>query len=105
MQLLLIFQNRAPADHHIAALSIEFDNPDLDVTIFALVQPMYRAEVNLRGRQEGPHAYVNDQASFNTVDDSPSQHRLIMISLVQIGPHSTPAGALVGNDKVTFFML
>ena len=28
-----------------------------------------------------------------------------MISLVEIGPHPAPAGALVGNDKVSVLML
>ena len=47
LQLLLIFQNCAAADHHIPALSIELENADIDISILPVFQLMYRPKINL----------------------------------------------------------
>ena len=105
LRLLLVFENCAPADHHIPAFSIELENTDVDVAVLPLFQLMHGTQVNLRGGQECSNTHIYDQASLNAVNDAAGQRRFIVIGLVQIGPYSSPMGALVGNDEITVFAL
>ena len=105
LRQLFVFENRAAADHDVAALAIELQHANFKFAALPLIQFVHRPEIGLRCGKECPNADVHHQAALDAVHHLPGHIGLVAVGLVEVGPDATAVGALVGKHDVAFFVL
>ena len=101
----LLVQNRAPADHHVAALAIHLQHADGEFAVFPFVQVAHRMQIGLRRRQKCAHADVHHQAALDVIHDFSGDVGLVAVGLFNLGPGAAPLHALVGQQHHPFLAI
>ena len=102
---MFFFENRAAADHDVAALAIELQHANFEVAALPLIEFVQRPQVHLRGRQECANADVHHQAALDAVHHFPGHMRFVAVGLVEVRPHAAAVRTLVGKHNVAFLVL
>ncbi len=64
--LLLFFEDRAPADDHIAALAVQLQDANFDLAVLPRFQIVHGPQLDLRSRQKRADADVNHQPALDS---------------------------------------
>ena len=59
------FKQHAAADHHVAALAIQFQDANFNLAILPRFEIVHRPQFELRRGQKRPHANINDQSALD----------------------------------------
>ena len=105
LRVLLLFEDLLAADHDVAALLVQLDDPNFNLGADIAVEVAHRAHLNLRARQERLDADVDGQASFDSADHQALHWDLVIRGLLQLVPYLVPERLLVADQVAAFRLL
>src|SRR5581483_7463302 len=103
--VLLFFEQFLAAHHHIAALLVQFDDPNIDLLTEIAVQVTDRANLKLRAGQKRLEPDVDSQATFDAADHSALYGCLLVGSLLNRVPYAQALRPLVAHEIATLRLL
>src|SRR6202043_1927484 len=102
---LLLLKNRAAADNYIAALAIQFQNANFDVSILPSFQIVHRPQFDLRSWQEGANTDIDHQAALDALSYLAGDGRLLAIGFLDALPNAAPVSAHMRQQNVAILLL
>ena len=105
LRFLLLFEDRAPAHHHISALAVQLEDANVDLAIFPPFQVVHRPQFDLRSRQESAHADVNYQAALDPLGYLALDVRMLTVGFLDSFPHAPPVRSYVRQQHVAILVL
>jgi hypothetical protein len=103
--VLLFLENFLAADHDVAALLVQLDDPDLNLLTQVAVQVAHRTNLKLRTGQERLQADVHRKAALDAADHSADHRGLVVGGLFDRVPHPQTLRALVADQIAAFRLL
>src|SRR4029077_13267569 len=101
---LIILENHAAADHHVAALAIQLENAELDFAVLPSVESMNGAKLNLRCGQKRAHSDIHHQAALDTFGDFAGDIRMLAIGFLDALPDAALVRAHMREKDVAIFL-
>src|SRR5271157_2301140 len=93
--VLLFFQNFLAADHHIAALLVELDDPDLNLLAQIAIQVADGANLQLRAGQKRFQSYIHGHAALDAAHHRAHNRGLVSSGLLDLVPDAQALRPLV----------
>ena len=100
-----LFEQRAPAHHHVAAAPVQLGDPHLQFRAGQVVQVLRRPQVVLRARQEGAHADIHHQAALDAVHHFAGECFLGLKRCFNLLPRAAAQHLQIGQDREAVLVL
>ena len=102
---LSLFEPGATREHDVVTVAVEFD--DLRFNGFANVglELAYASKFHERCRQEAPQANVNNQATFDDLNNDTLDNLITVLKLFNVGPRLFVLSTLLREYEATFLVL
>ena len=102
---LLFFQNRAAADHHIAALAVQLQDAHFDFAVLPRFQIVHRPQLDLRSGQKRAHADIHHQPALDSLVDLAGDVGVLAVGFLDALPDAAAVCAHVRQQDVAVFLL
>ena len=103
--LALLFEHRAPREHHVAAAAVELDDLGPDGLAHHGAEVLDRPEVDLRAGQERAHAHVHREAALDDLHHAPLDGRCRSRRTWTRVPDLDLVGLVLGEDDEALVVL
>ena len=103
--VLLFFEELLAADHDVAALLVELDDPDLDLLAQVAVEIAHRPDLKLRAGQERLDADVDGESALDAAHHGARHGSLFAGGLLDHVPHAQTLRALVVHQVAALGLL
>src|SRR6266849_2197148 len=100
----LFFEQRAPADHYVAAAAIQLGDANLNFLPEQIVEVLRWAQIELRAGKKRAYSDVDNQTTLDAVDYFAGDGILRLESGVDALPRAAAQHLLIRNNEVAFFV-